>query len=124
MDLDTIGYVLNNHIQNRQIKLEISYYSSGIFGIPIEEYGYGIGYLTPMLSRYYREISGVVISADFDIEFNQENETIKRNCNISMIINDIVYQNFIKDHKILIVKVLSSHAFGKIVEILDQSPST
>ena len=97
--------ILNNHIQNRQIKLEISYYSSGIFGIPIEEYGYGIGYLTPMLSRYYREISGVVISADFDIEFNQENETIKRNCNISMIINDIVYQNFIKDHKILIVKV-------------------
>lgn len=38
-------------------------------------------------------------------EFIKENETIKRNCNISMIINDIVYQNFIKDHKILIVKV-------------------
>ena len=98
-------YILNNHIQNRQIKLEISYYSNGIFGIPIEEYGYGVGYLKPTLSRYYREISGTLISADFDIEFNQENETIKRNCNISMIINDIVYNNFIKDHKILIIKV-------------------
>lgn len=98
-------YILNNHIQNRHIKLEISYYSNGIFGIPIEEYGYGVGYPTPMLSRYYREISGVLISADFDIEFNQENETIKRNCNISMIINDIIYQNFIKDYKILIIKV-------------------
>ena len=97
MDLDTIGYVLSNHIQNRQIKLGISYYSNGIFGIPIEEYGYGVGYLGSTLSRYYREISGVAISADFDIEFNQENETIKRNCNISMIINDTSYNNFIKD---------------------------
>ena len=105
MDLDTIGYVLSNHIQNRQIKLGISYYSNGIFGIPIEEYGYGVGYLGSTLSRYYREISGVAISADFDIEFNQENETIKRNCNISMIINDTSYNNFIKDHKILIIKV-------------------
>lgn len=103
--INTIEYILNNHIQNRQIKLEISYYSNGIFGIPIEEYGYGVGYLTPGLSRYYREISGTLISADFDIEFNQENETIKRNCNISMIINDTSYNNFIKDHKILIIKV-------------------